>query len=195
VVGLDVADGAVGYGVATGALDAAITENLEDTAPSAALAAQMRTVDLITTFGGVGYVSERTFTALVDASDPTAWSLNSPVPASRSGASPMPASSGGPSSRSARTATNRRDWRPPGANHRGLRRFRPLADPLPVTPSAFPAARRLAVVRRAAYEMADRCLVRSCSDEFASAFPSGTVSGVHHGDTEYKQLMIREERP
>jgi len=73
VVGLDVADGAVGYGVATGALDAAITENLEDTAPSAALAAQMRTVDLITTTGGVGYVSERTFTALVDASDNTPW--------------------------------------------------------------------------------------------------------------------------
>jgi len=73
VVGLDVADGAVGYGVATGALDAAFTENLEDTAPSAALAAQMRTVDLITTFGGVGYVSERTFTALVDASDNTPW--------------------------------------------------------------------------------------------------------------------------
>lgn len=73
MVGLDVADGAVGYGVATGALDAAFTENLEDTAPSATLAAQMRTVDLITTTGGVGYVSERTFTALVDASDNTPW--------------------------------------------------------------------------------------------------------------------------
>src|SRR5680860_344982 len=72
VIGLDVAPRAVGYALATGALDAGVAENLEVNAPSAELCALMSEVDLITTTGGVGYVTERTFDlSLLHISEPT----------------------------------------------------------------------------------------------------------------------------
>lgn len=73
VVGLDVAPHAVAYALATGALDAGFTENLEDDAPSAALIDQICGVDLITATGGVGYVTEKTFGQLVAAAPATVW--------------------------------------------------------------------------------------------------------------------------
>lgn len=73
VVGLDVAPNAVAYAVATGALDAGFTENLEDDAPSAALTEIMAGVDLITATGGVGYVTEKTFGKLVAAAPDSVW--------------------------------------------------------------------------------------------------------------------------
>lgn len=73
VIGLDVAGNAVDYAVETGALDAGATENLETDGPSDDFAAQLAEVDLITTTGGVGYVSEKTFDRLLDATPDTAW--------------------------------------------------------------------------------------------------------------------------
>lgn len=72
VIGLDVAPNAVGYALATGALDAGVVENLEVDSPSAELAALMSKVDLITTTG-VGYVTERTFDRLLDTAPEGVW--------------------------------------------------------------------------------------------------------------------------
>jgi hypothetical protein len=73
VIGLDVAENALRYAVATGALDDAFVENLEETEPSADLVRRMRDVDLITTTGGVGYVTANTFGRLVDAAEQPPW--------------------------------------------------------------------------------------------------------------------------
>jgi SAM-dependent methyltransferase len=73
VVGLDVARNAVDYAVATGALDAGIVENLELDEPSAQLIAQLSDVDLITTTGGVGYVTHRTFDRLLEVTSGSVW--------------------------------------------------------------------------------------------------------------------------
>lgn len=73
VLGLDVADQAARYAVATDSLDAAFVENLEDHDPSPELASEMSGVDVITTTGGIGYVTERTFSRLLDASENTPW--------------------------------------------------------------------------------------------------------------------------
>lgn len=71
VLGLDIAENAVRYAVASRALDGGFAEDLESAPPSPQLAEQMREVDLITTTGGVGYVTERTFNGLIDASENT----------------------------------------------------------------------------------------------------------------------------
>ncbi len=73
VVGLDVAQNAVDYAVATGALDAGVTENLELDDPTSSLADQIADVDLITTTGGVGYVTDRTFDRLLEVTPDSAW--------------------------------------------------------------------------------------------------------------------------
>jgi SAM-dependent methyltransferase len=73
VIGLDVAANAVEYAVATGSLDAGVVENLEVDAPSSELASLMSGVDMITTTGGVGYVTERTFDRLLGPSPQDVW--------------------------------------------------------------------------------------------------------------------------
>ncbi|MGH3357587.1 MAG: hypothetical protein ACRDO7_02210 [Nocardioidaceae bacterium] len=73
VVGLDVAPNAVDYAVSVGAMDSGVTDNLEVTAPSRELADLLRDVDLITTTGGVGYVTERTFEHLLQSCPSSAW--------------------------------------------------------------------------------------------------------------------------
>jgi hypothetical protein len=73
VFGLDVARNAVNYAVAIGALDAGVVENLEREAPSTRLSALMSGVDLITTTGGVGYVTHRTFDRLLEVSSGSVW--------------------------------------------------------------------------------------------------------------------------
>jgi hypothetical protein len=73
VIGLDVAPNAVGYALSTGALDAGVVENLEVDAPSAELGSLMSDVHLITTTGGVGYVTERTFDRLLDLAPDSVW--------------------------------------------------------------------------------------------------------------------------
>lgn len=73
VVGLDVARNALDYAVETGALDAGIVANLELEEPSDELTAQVADVDLITTTGGVGYVTDRTFGRLTEVTADSAW--------------------------------------------------------------------------------------------------------------------------
>jgi hypothetical protein len=73
VIGLDVAANAARYAVAIGALDDAFAENLEQNDASAELVRQMQEVDLITTTGGVGYVTERTFSRLLNATPKRPW--------------------------------------------------------------------------------------------------------------------------
>lgn len=65
VVGVDVADKAVAYGLKSGVLDAGAAENLEDHEPSEALAREVSCADLLTVTGGVGYISGRTFGRLL----------------------------------------------------------------------------------------------------------------------------------
>ena len=71
VIGLDIAESAVDYAVATGSLDVGFVEDLEREDPSPGLAEVMAEVDLITTTGGIGYVTERTFQRLVDVAGPS----------------------------------------------------------------------------------------------------------------------------
>lgn len=71
VIGVDIARNAVEYAVATGSLDAGVAENLERDDPSRRLVDLMAEVDLITTTGGVGYVTDRTFDRLLQVAKPS----------------------------------------------------------------------------------------------------------------------------
>ena len=73
VIGLDVAPNAIAYALATGALADGVAENLETDEPTAELERLVSEVDLITTTGGVGYVTERTFARLLDMAPADAW--------------------------------------------------------------------------------------------------------------------------
>ncbi|MGH3264231.1 MAG: hypothetical protein ACRDNS_19795, partial [Trebonia sp.] len=73
VIGLDVAPNAARYALDAEMLEDVYVENLEDSRPSERLARRMDSVDMITTTGGVGYVTERTFARLLDATDRTPW--------------------------------------------------------------------------------------------------------------------------
>ena len=73
VLGLDVAPKAVEYAVDVGAMDAGFTDDLEQVEPSPLLVDLLGDVDLITTTGGVGYVTERTFEHLMQSRRATAW--------------------------------------------------------------------------------------------------------------------------
>ncbi|HEX5494289.1 MAG TPA: class I SAM-dependent methyltransferase [Mycobacteriales bacterium] len=64
-VGLDAAPNAVSYGCRAGLLDTGLVENLEIEEPSPRLAETLSDVGLITTTGGVGYITHRTFDRLL----------------------------------------------------------------------------------------------------------------------------------
>ncbi len=66
VVGLDVAQNAVAYGLRSGILDAGFAENLEEDEPTEALGRAVAGADLLTVTGGIGYVTERTFERLLN---------------------------------------------------------------------------------------------------------------------------------
>lgn len=74
VVGLDVAENAIGYAVAAGLLDDGIAANLEspeETPPD--LSALLAGTTMIATTGGVGYVTELTFGRLLEHMDKPPW--------------------------------------------------------------------------------------------------------------------------
>lgn len=73
VVGLDVSAPAIGYGIEAGFLDAGRAEDLEDGPPSPELADMLRSVDLVTVTGGIGYITERTIGQVLDASEQKPW--------------------------------------------------------------------------------------------------------------------------
>lgn len=65
IIGVDTAAQATAYALAVGLLDEAYAENLERVPPSPGLARALGRVGLITVTGGIGYVSYRTFDALL----------------------------------------------------------------------------------------------------------------------------------
>lgn len=67
VIGLDVAENAIAYGVSAGMLDEGVAENLEDDEPSEKLRGLIPDVDLITVTGGVGYITGKTFERLLES--------------------------------------------------------------------------------------------------------------------------------
>ena len=73
VMGLDVAERAVDYALAIGAIADGAAENLEESAPSPRLAQALSGVDLITSTGGTSYVTEQTIGQLVDHGSGETW--------------------------------------------------------------------------------------------------------------------------
>jgi SAM-dependent methyltransferase len=65
VSGLDTAANAIGYGCRAGLLDSGWTEDLESTDPSPELAARLDEVDLVTSTGGIGYITYRTLDRVI----------------------------------------------------------------------------------------------------------------------------------
>ncbi len=73
-IGVDVAEEAVGYARAIGLVDEAIAENLETAQLSTDGRMAFAGADLIITTGAIGYVTERTFSQIIDAVDgPPPW--------------------------------------------------------------------------------------------------------------------------
>jgi SAM-dependent methyltransferase len=73
VIGLDTADNAVQYARAVGLLDEAYAENLEHHPPSPRLRRAVAGAGLITVTGGVGYITHRTFQALLECRREPVW--------------------------------------------------------------------------------------------------------------------------
>jgi hypothetical protein len=73
VVGLDIAENAVNYAVAVGLLDDGIAGNFEQSEPPAGVARTLSGINMITTTGGIGYVTARTFERLLRLFDETPW--------------------------------------------------------------------------------------------------------------------------
>ena len=73
VIGLDAAGHAVRYAVAVGLLDEAYAENLEQRPPSPGLRRAVAGAGLITVTGGIGYITHRTFEALLDCAGVPLW--------------------------------------------------------------------------------------------------------------------------
>ncbi len=66
-VGLDAARKAVSYACQAGLLDSGLAEDLENNEPSSQFVETIKGVELITTTGGVGYITERTFGRIMQA--------------------------------------------------------------------------------------------------------------------------------
>ncbi|MFB7997432.1 hypothetical protein ACFC4G_31980 [Streptomyces sp. NPDC056002] len=73
VIGLDSAENAVQYALAAGLLDEAYAENLEHQPPSSRLRRAVAATGLITVTGGVGYITHRTFRALLECRQEPIW--------------------------------------------------------------------------------------------------------------------------
>lgn len=73
VIGLDLAENATRYALDAGLLDEAYAENLERHPPSPQLRQAVARTGLITVTGGIGYISHRTFDALLDCARLPVW--------------------------------------------------------------------------------------------------------------------------
>ncbi|MET7358843.1 hypothetical protein ABZS76_10365 [Streptomyces sp. NPDC005562] len=73
VIGLDMAANATRYALDAGLLDEAYAENLERHPPSEGLRRAVARTGLITVTGGIGYISERTFDALLGCARRPLW--------------------------------------------------------------------------------------------------------------------------
>ena len=70
VVGLDIADKAVSFGEDVGLLDESFAVNLETDPLSPLLKEELAPIDLVTSTGCVGYVTEKSFNRLLPAVAP-----------------------------------------------------------------------------------------------------------------------------
>ncbi|MCF3119533.1 MULTISPECIES: hypothetical protein [Streptomyces] len=73
VIGLDMAENATRYALDAGLLDEAYAENLERVPPSPQLCGAVARTGLITVTGGIGYISHRTFDALLGCARRPVW--------------------------------------------------------------------------------------------------------------------------
>ncbi|QEV16354.1 hypothetical protein [Streptomyces alboniger] len=73
VIGLDTAANATRYALDAGLLDEAYAENLERHPPSPGLRGAVARAGLIIVTGGIGYISHRTFGALLDCARTPVW--------------------------------------------------------------------------------------------------------------------------
>ena len=73
VLGLDAAASPLRYALDVGLLDDGFAEDLESAPPSRALRSAMAGAGLITVTGGVGYISARTFQALLECAQLPVW--------------------------------------------------------------------------------------------------------------------------
>ncbi|MFD4630872.1 hypothetical protein ACFVYR_09260 [Streptomyces sp. NPDC058284] len=73
VIGLDMAENATRYALDAGLLDEAYAENLERHPPSDGLRRAVARTGLITVTGGIGYISHRTFDALLGCAREPVW--------------------------------------------------------------------------------------------------------------------------
>lgn len=73
VVGLDAARNAVQFALRNGSLDEGVVADLEQATPVPGLSDALGDPSLIVSTGGVGYVGERTFDAILDAVDSDPW--------------------------------------------------------------------------------------------------------------------------
>ena len=73
VFGLDVSAPAVRYALKVGLLDAGFTDDLEQGSPGPGLSRALAEVGLITLTGGGSYITDRTFTALLDGTRRPVW--------------------------------------------------------------------------------------------------------------------------
>jgi SAM-dependent methyltransferase len=67
VIGLDIADNAVRYATSVGLLDHGVVADLESGRPDEETAQVFAAADLVAVTGGIGYVGEKTFRAIVEA--------------------------------------------------------------------------------------------------------------------------------
>lgn len=72
-IGLDVSAAAVRYAVSVGLLDAGVVANFESTSPQPEDRQSLRAADVVLSTGCVGYVSERTFAAILDSTERPPW--------------------------------------------------------------------------------------------------------------------------
>lgn len=75
-VGLDASAPAVRYAVSVGLLDAGLIANFEVDAPRPEDRRALREVDVVLSTGCVGYVTEKTFAAILDCTDQPPWIIS-----------------------------------------------------------------------------------------------------------------------
>jgi len=79
-LGLDVSAPAIAYARKVGLIDHGVVANLETDALRGEDAAMLGKADVILSTGAVGYVTERTFTSLIDAAGTSPWVISEHAP-------------------------------------------------------------------------------------------------------------------
>ncbi|MEZ5956074.1 MAG: hypothetical protein R3C27_02510 [Hyphomonadaceae bacterium] len=73
IIATDVSSSAIDYALSVGLVDDGVAHDFEGEAPTPLIAQKLSEVDLIISTGAVGYVTEKTFDALMQAASGTPW--------------------------------------------------------------------------------------------------------------------------